>query len=208
MPRVVLTGPLDGPLAWCFQPHCSMLHQGVELLTFATLLCNVLMMQRNKNATNKQCMTGKKGRKRKQRALDRLAEQGLTDAITAAIVKVARDPQEYVRLAAGRAAGHALVAQGRGTLPPTVLTTLTPVLVALLGADQSSDVQRMGLLVIRRACGARAALFVPSYAALVPSLCALIKGSMGPIKLAAERALGTMLQVEQVWLTTFVDHDC
>lgn len=79
-----------------------------------------------------------------------------------------------------------------------MLTTVTPLLVALLGSDQSSDVQRMGLLVIRRACGASQALFVPSYAALVPSLCALVKGTMGPIKLAAERALGVMLQVEQV----------
>ena len=57
-----------------------------------------------------------------------------------------------MRLAAARAAGHLALAELRDSLPEdSALAPLIPVMVALIGTDQSSDVQRQMLLV----CAAR-----------------------------------------------------
>lgn len=73
---------------------------------------------------------------------------GLVDKAVAAVVRFSRDESHAARHAAARAAGHLALAELRGSLgPDTALKQLVPVMVALVGTDQSSDVQRQMLLV-------------------------------------------------------------
>lgn len=65
-----------------------------------------------------------------------------------AIVKLSRDPHIPTKLAAAQATGSLLRAELDGHLPDgCAMEPLVPVLVALLGQDQNSEVQRQGLQV-------------------------------------------------------------
>ena len=80
---------------------------------------------------------------------------GLVDKAVAAVMRFSRDESHAARHAAARAAGHLALAELRGSLgPDTALKPLVPVMVALAGVDQSSDVHRQMLLVcsINRLC--------------------------------------------------------
>lgn len=72
----------------------------------------------------------------------------MTAKAAAAVTTFSRDEGHAVRLAAARAAGHLALAELRGGLPgASALPALVPVMVALVGTDQSSEVQRQMLLV-------------------------------------------------------------
>lgn len=65
-----------------------------------------------------------------------------------ATVKLSRDPHIPTKLAAAQATGSLLRAELDGHLPEKcAMEPLVPVLVALLGRDQNSEVQRQGLQV-------------------------------------------------------------
>lgn len=65
-----------------------------------------------------------------------------------ATVKLSRDPHIPTKLAAAQATGSLLRAELDGYLPDgCAMEPLVPVLVALLGRDQNSEVQRQGLQV-------------------------------------------------------------
>lgn len=79
---------------------------------------------------------------------DRLEEVELTGKAVAAVTRFSRDEGHAVRLASARAAGHLALAELRLQLPQdAALAPLLPVMVALIGTDQSSEVQRQMLLV-------------------------------------------------------------
>lgn len=66
----------------------------------------------------------------------------------AAVVKLSRDPQLPTKLAAAKATGNLLLAELNDHLPEgCAMEPLVPVLIALLGRDQNSEVQRQGLQV-------------------------------------------------------------
>ena len=72
----------------------------------------------------------------------------MTEKAVAAVVGFSRDESHAARHAAARAAGHLALAELKGQLEEdTALKRLIPVMVALVGTDQSSDVQRQMLLV-------------------------------------------------------------
>ena len=81
----------------------------------------------------------------------RLQEVDLVESAVAAVVRFSRDESHAARHAAARATGHLALAELKGTLEEdTALNPLVPVMVALVGTDQSSDVQRQMLLVCPR----------------------------------------------------------
>ena len=83
-----------------------------------------------------------------QRCVCRLQEAELAEAAVAATVKLSREQHTPIRLAAARATGNLLIAELEEQLPAdTAMEPLIPVLVALLGQDQTSEVQRQGLQV-------------------------------------------------------------
>ncbi len=78
----------------------------------------------------------------------RIQEVGLVEKAVTAVVRFSRDESHAARHAAARASGHLALAELSGILgPDTALKPLIPVMVALVGTDQSSDVQRQMLLV-------------------------------------------------------------
>lgn len=78
----------------------------------------------------------------------RLEQVELTGKAVAAVTRFSRDEGHAVRLASARATGHMALAELRGQLPQdAALSPLLPVMVALIGTDQSSEVQRQMLLV-------------------------------------------------------------
>jgi len=78
----------------------------------------------------------------------RLQESGLTAKVVSAVVDLARTDSPAAKEAVSRAAGHLALGEVCGDLPPGVgFAPMVPVFVALLGADQASDVQRQQLHV-------------------------------------------------------------
>lgn len=72
----------------------------------------------------------------------------MTARAVAAAASLARDESSSTREIAARAAGHLALAELKRELPPgSTLQQLVPTFVALLGADQASDVQRQQLHV-------------------------------------------------------------
>lgn len=70
------------------------------------------------------------------------------DQAVSATVKLSRDPHIPTKIAAAQATGSLLKAELDGHLPDgCAMESLVPVLVALLGRDQNSEVQRQGLKV-------------------------------------------------------------
>ncbi|KAL4418976.1 hypothetical protein ABPG77_004449, partial [Micractinium sp. CCAP 211/92] len=131
-----------------------------------------------------------------QHAAARLEEQGLLAAVHA-IVKAARDPSADVKAAAARATGRLLlsqIAEAEGGAPQS-LPALVSTVVALLGMDQDSEVQRTMLSVLRRVAAASPAALPPHWKDVVPSICAI--GSAGPTKVAAERTLARVLALDR-----------
>ncbi|DBB12167.1 TPA: hypothetical protein ACH3X3_006274 [Trebouxia sp. C0006] len=132
-----------------------------------------------------------------QFAPQRLQEAELSEQAVAAVVKLSRDPHIPTKLAAAKATGNLLLAELDGHVPEgCAMEPLVPVLIALLGRDQNSEVQRQGLQVIRRICLAKSSALEPHWAALLPSLCSLAQDTAGPTKLATERTLARILQLE------------
>lgn len=83
----------------------------------------------------------------------RLQEAELAEASVAATVKLSREQQVSTKVAAARATGNLLMAELQGHLQGnTAMEPLVPVLVALLGQDQTSEVQRQGLQVSQLWC--------------------------------------------------------
>ncbi len=78
----------------------------------------------------------------------RLQEAELSEQAVAAVVKLSRDPHIPTKLAAAKATGNLLLAELDGHVPEgCAMDPLVPVLMALLGRDQNSEVQRQGLQV-------------------------------------------------------------
>ena len=78
----------------------------------------------------------------------RLQEAELSEQAVAAVVKLSRDPHIPTKLAAAKATGNLLLAELDGHVPEgCAMEPLIPVLIALLGRDQNSEVQRQGLQV-------------------------------------------------------------
>ena len=76
----------------------------------------------------------------------RLQEAELSEQAVAAVVKLSRDPHIPTKLAAAKATGNLLLAELDGHVPEgCAMEPLVPVLIALLGRDQNSEVQRQGL---------------------------------------------------------------
>lgn len=100
-----------------------------------------------------------------------------------------------MRIAAGRAAARLLPQQ------PSLAPGLSTILMALLGPDQSSEVQRQALMALKRAAGddAGAALFEPLLDKLLPSICAIVQNPQNNLtKVAAEACLKKLLRLEAV----------
>ncbi|EFN56582.1 hypothetical protein CHLNCDRAFT_144295 [Chlorella variabilis] len=134
-----------------------------------------------------------------QHAAARLEEQGLLPRFVESIVKAGRDPSPDVKAAAARATGRLLLAQaeeGQGA-PPQSLPMLLSTGVALLGMDQDSEVQRTMLSVLRRVAAASPRALPPHWKEVVPSICAIVQGTSGPTKVAAERCLARVLGLDR-----------
>ncbi|KAK9840722.1 hypothetical protein WJX81_000165 [Elliptochloris bilobata] len=132
-----------------------------------------------------------------EHAAPRLQEAGAVGRAVDAATQLGRDDGHVVRLAAARAGGFLSLAELRGELPAGCLTLLVPLFVCLLGTDQSSDVQRQQMHVLRTLAQTREDALTPFLGELVPSLVGLVQQTLGPTKLAAERSLARILHMDQ-----------
>ena len=72
----------------------------------------------------------------------------MTPKVVSAVTELARSDSPAIREAVSRAAGHLALGEIRKALPSgSGLAPMVPTFVALLGADQASDVQRQQLHV-------------------------------------------------------------
>lgn len=112
---------------------------------------------------------------------------GLTSQAAEAAVRYAREPLHECRVASGRTAAR-LAAAGDGG-------AVAPVFQALLGPDQSGEVQRQALVSLRRlAVSAGAAPLSPHLPAVLPCVAALLqRDPNSQLRAAAEAALKHVL---------------
>ena len=178
----------------------------------------------------------------------RLEEVEMLQAVQAAIVQFARDASGPVKLASARGVGALVTGELASGGAASSLLPLMPVLLALLGLDQPSDVQRAGMQVrsslctklatslvltlhgccnaviqhrdplrvlacltaqvLRQIAAADSTVLMYHYSTLVPSVCAIAQQTTGPTKLAAEKTLARVLQLDtglhaaQEWLAS------
>jgi hypothetical protein len=133
-----------------------------------------------------------------QHAALKLEEAGLRAPFLQTVVKMIKDDNMEVKMCAGKAAGRLVAAEleassasSSASLPPTV-----SLLVALLGRDQHSEVQKQALGVLRRLSAVGASALEQYYPDLVPSVLSMIQDSSGSTKLAAERTAARVLQLD------------
>ena len=113
------------------------------------------------------------------------------------VVRLAKDQSMEVKQAAGKAAGYLVAAElNSNSTPAPSLPAVTSILVALLGPDQHTEVQKQALAVLRTLSTANATALVPYYPDIVPSILTMIQDTSGSTKLAAERTLARVLQLD------------
>eukprot|EP00884_Botryococcus_braunii_P017377 jgi/Botrbrau1/4322/Bobra.0232s0014.1 len=126
----------------------------------------------------------------------RLEEVGMVAKSLEAIKVAARDENPAARLGAARAAGYLALAELEGSLPGGTLAPLVPLMTSLLSSEQTSDVQRCMMTVLRKLAVTNVGALEEGYSMLVPALCAVLQQTQGPTKLAAERTLSRLLQAD------------
>lgn len=112
---------------------------------------------------------------------------GLSGQAAEASVRYAREPLHECRVAAGRAAAR-LAAAGGGS-------AVAPVFQALLGPDQSGEVQRQALVALRRlSVSAGAAALSPHLPVVLPCVASLLqRDPNSQLRAAADAALKHVL---------------
>jgi hypothetical protein len=117
-----------------------------------------------------------------------LSEAGLLSDACAAAVRYAREPDHECRVAAGRAAARLAA---HDPAPGGGAAAVGPVLQALLGPDQGSEVARQALVALRRLVQARGAdAIAPHLQALLPCVTSLLqRDPNSQLRAAAEAAL-------------------
>lgn len=132
-----------------------------------------------------------------------MEEAALLGPFLHSVVKLSKDDSVDVKQSAAKAVGRVVVAEleqqqtdckseGR-----TSLASLIPVIIALLGADQHSEVHRQILAVLRSVVGVDPKALEPHYFDLIPSMLSMIRDNSGTLKLSAERTLARVLQLDQ-----------
>ena len=141
-----------------------------------------------------------------QRSGSAIAAADFRAAFLQSVAKLSKDESIDVKQAAGKAAGRLVAAEleevsssssgGNGGDAPSLPDVVT-IIVALLGPDQHSEVQKQALAMLRRLSAVGVEALVPFYADLVPSVLSMIQDSSGTTKLSAERTLARVLQLDQ-----------
>lgn len=129
-------------------------------------------------------------------ASPRIEEAGELQAFVSAVAKLAKDESVEVKQAAGKTVGLLVASQLKQGGTSSSLSSLVSVIVALLGRDQHGEVQRQMLAVLRHIVAAEPAALQPHYPDIVPSVLSMIQDSSGSTKLAAERTLAKVLQLD------------
>lgn len=106
----------------------------------------------------------------------------------------ATDADISIKLAAARAAGRLLTSELSATegAASRSLERLSPALVALLGPEQKSDVQRAAMATLRAVARAGGKALEAQLPELLPSLCSVVGAVQGPLKMTAERTLAAV----------------
>lgn len=130
-------------------------------------------------------------------ATDRVENLDLLKPFLLSIVRYSKDKDQDVKRAAGKAAGRIVISELTNHSASKSLGSLVNVIIAFLGPDQATDVQRQGLAILRRISSVDSTALVPYYGDIVPSILAMIQDSSGTTKLATERTLAQVLQLDR-----------
>jgi hypothetical protein len=108
-----------------------------------------------------------------------------------------KDDNMEVKMSAGKAAGRLVAAELQQSGSSASLPSTVSLLVALLGRDQHSEVQKQALGVLRKLAAVGAPALEQFYPDLIPSVLSMIQDSSGSTKLAAERTVARVLQLDK-----------
>ncbi|KAF5835979.1 armadillo-type protein [Dunaliella salina] len=132
----------------------------------------------------------------------RLEEAGVVQACVDAMIKLSRDKEQPIKVAAGRAATRLAIGN------PQTLEAACGVLAALMGPDQPTEVSRQALLSVRRLAdavraqqheaGAEEDPLQPHLPTIVPPMCSVAAHTSGPVRGTAERSLCRVLDMDPV----------
>lgn len=128
-------------------------------------------------------------------AATKLRDEDMLLDLLKMISLLAKDTSVDVRMAASVTCGRIVLSELSSGLPSSIDKVIN-ILIAHLGLDQHVEVQKQALGVLRRISQEDPNALEPHFVALIPSLISLTKDSTGGTKLAAERTLSKILQVE------------
>ncbi|KAK9866109.1 hypothetical protein WJX84_009505 [Apatococcus fuscideae] len=129
---------------------------------------------------------------------DRLGESEYLAAAIDTNLKLARDREPRVKMAACKCTGRLVLAETGSQLPAgSSLPALLPALIAFVSPDQDSELQRLGLQVLRSIAATNLEILRPHLPDLVAPICHFLADTTGPTKVAAQRTVVRLLQLNE-----------
>lgn len=129
-------------------------------------------------------------------AASKLKKQEMTESFIKTTMMLSKDVSVDVRMLAAVTGGRVVLSELAVNSTSESLSKIIPIFIAHLGPDQHIEVQKQTLAILRRIATASPDALIPYFVALIPTVISTIRQTTGATKLAAERSLAKLLQVE------------
>jgi len=126
----------------------------------------------------------------------KLKEQNMLTPFIRTMAALSKDVSVDVRMVAAVTGGRIILSELAVNTDSESLVNIIPIFLAHLGPDQHIEVQKQTLSILRSIASASPNALVPHFVSLIPTIISTTKEATGATKLAAERTLAKVLQVE------------
>ena len=126
----------------------------------------------------------------------KLKEHNMLAPFIKTMTILSKDVSVDVRMIAAVTGGRIILSEFASTSSSESLVKIIPVFLAHLGPDQHIEVQKQTLAILRAIATRLPDALVPYFVSLIPTVISTTKEATGATKLAAERTLAKILQVE------------
>lgn len=129
-------------------------------------------------------------------ASSKLKDQDMLVSFIDTISRLSKDTSLDVRMLAAITGGRVVLSELTAHSTSDSLAKIAPIFLAHLGPDQHVEVQKQTLAILRCISKASPDALIPFFVSLIPTVISTTKEATGATKLAAERTLAKLLQVE------------
>lgn len=129
-------------------------------------------------------------------ASTKILEENMLPYFIQTISTLSKDVSVDVRMSAAVAGGRVVCSELAASSQSESLEKIMNIFMAHLGPDQHVEVQKQTLAILRRIASESPTALIPFFVSMVPTVIGTTKEATGATKLAAERTLAKILQIE------------